>query len=144
MLWFIVLLLLAGGGFYFFQKLKTIEREIRAEQETEKASTVAAPSVAPVKAEAKPKQEAASDPPIVTSEVANMTAKAAPVSDGGMSTEDEIVAAVTNLPGVKQTELYGSFPDVDKKKLQQLIKELTDSGRLKREKQGSSYALYPI
>ena len=37
MFWFIVLLLFVGAGFYFYQKMMTIEREIRAEQEIEKA-----------------------------------------------------------------------------------------------------------
>jgi len=57
--------------------------------------------------------------------------------------EDEILAAVNNLPGVKQTELYDSFTDVTKKHLQQVLKEMDDSGKLKREKKGSSYLLYP-
>ena len=40
MFWFIVLLLVAGAGFYFYQKLSTIEREIRAEQDAERARSM--------------------------------------------------------------------------------------------------------
>lgn len=136
MFWFIVLLLLAGAGFYFYQKMVTIEREIRAEQGGERA-----PVVEPKAPD--DKQEDASDSPIVTPEVEKMTAKVEPVADESLSLADEILAAVGNLPGVKQTELYSSFSDVDKKDLQKLLKELADSGQLKREKKGSSFILYP-
>ncbi|MCW8891926.1 MAG: hypothetical protein OQL18_01250, partial [Deltaproteobacteria bacterium] len=55
MFWFIVLLLIVGAGFYFYQKMMTIEREIRAEQdgeiltqgEDEKAAVVADQQPAP-------------------------------------------------------------------------------------------------
>ena len=147
MFWFVVLLLVLGAGFYFYQKLTAIEREIRAEQVAEKEQ-VARPQKTededkPPKPELEPQREEALDPPFSSPEVEKMTANAAPVPDEGMSTEEEIVLAVTNLPGIKQTELYDSFPDVDRKRLQQLVKELADSGKLKREKQGSSYILYP-
>ena len=66
-----------------------------------------------------------------------------PVPDETLSTEGEILAAVKNLPGIKQTDLYRSFSDVDKKKFQQTVKKLADAGTLKREKQGSSYILFP-
>lgn len=144
MFWFIVVLLIAGAGFYFYQKLMNIEREIRAEQEAGKAGSAAPQPSAAGKTEPEPvREEEATGPPVVTPEVEKMAAKATPVPDEGMTTEEEIVVAVTNLPGIKQTELYTSFPDIDKKKLQQMIKELADSGKLKREKQGSSYLLHP-
>jgi hypothetical protein len=142
MFWFIVILLLAGAGFYFYQKMMDIEREIRAEQEAAQAS--ASVPVEPSKKKSEPEPESASDPPIVTPEVEKMTAKATPVADESLSLEGEVLAAVKNLQGVKQTELYGSFTDVGKKQLQQLLKELDDSGKIKREKKGSSYLLYPV
>jgi uncharacterized membrane protein len=67
-----------------------------------------------------------------------------PVPDESLSTEDEIIAAVKNLPGIKQTELYESFPDVEKKKFQLAVKQLADKGIVRREKVGSSYQLYPV
>ncbi len=158
MLWFIVLLLLAGAGFFFYQKLTTIEREIRAEQDAEaaragdisdtsseqKASGESTEAAQP----ATPKEEVVAEPevsdsPIVTPEVEKLTAKVEPVPDAAMSLEDEVLAAVNNMPGVKQTDMYSSFADVDKKQLQQLFKDMADDGRLKREKKGSSYLLYP-
>ena len=150
MFWFIALLLLVGAGFYFYQKMMAIEQEIRAEQEAEQP----APSVSePVKEKEQepapePEPEVAQDdepdPHVVTPEVEKMTAKADPVADEALSLEDEILAAVENLPGMKQTEIYESFTDVSKKQLQQLIKDMADSGKLKREKKGNSYLLYPI
>jgi hypothetical protein len=142
MFWFVVLLLLVGAGFYLYQKLTAIEAEIRAEQAAEKSEVTATDGATPVRSEAEP-QEEGSIPPVVTSEVEGMSAKVAPVDDEGMSVEDEIIAAVANLPGIMQSDLYASFPELDKKRLQQLIKELADSGQLARYKQGSSYLLYP-
>lgn len=153
MFWFVVLLLIAGAGFYFYQKLVTIEREIRAEQKAEKARATGGQTVAAGAPSPQPKplqtdtsvgtEEVPDDPPIVSSEVKKMAAKAAPVPDEGMNLEDEVMAAVNNLPGIKQTDLYTSFPDVDRKKLQQLLRELAGAGRLRREKVGSSYLLHP-
>lgn len=149
MFWFIALLLLAGAGFYFYQKMMDIEREIRAEQESAQPSSVVEPaadsatddSVEP--AAAGTEDDEMIDSPIVTPEVEQMTAKAEPVEDKAMSLEDELLAAVANLPGIKQTQLYESFADVSRKQLQTLIKELADEGRLKREKKGSTFLLYP-
>lgn len=148
MFWIVVLLLLAGAGFFFYQKMMAIEQEIRAEQEeesvaeTEKPAETEEPPVAEEKVEKV--EEETSDPPVVTPEVEKMAAKAEPVDDKELTLEDEILAAVQNLPGIKQTELYSSFSDVSKKQLQQLFKEMDDSGKLKREKKGSSYLLYPL
>ncbi|WP_303720506.1 hypothetical protein [Malonomonas rubra] len=148
MFWFIALLLLAGAGFYFYQKMMAIEQEIRAEQEAE---TAASPVAEPVKeaaqepvAEPEQTKEEAADPPIVTPEVEKMTSKAEPVDDESFSLEDEILAAVKNLPGMKQSEIYESFADVGKKQLQVLLKEMADSEKLKRERKGSSYLLFPV
>lgn len=128
MVWFVVLLLLAGAGFYFYQKLIGIEREIRAEQEAEKARATV------VKARQEPQIE-----------VNDEAVKVEPVveSEEGAGLETQIVAAVAEQPGVKQTELYMKFAEVNKKQLQQLLKEMADSGVLKREKKGSSYLLFP-
>lgn len=155
MFWFVVLLLLAGAGFYFYQKMMAIEEEIRSEQaaaeDAPSSESTAAPEVTSTPLQQEQKEEpsdnqdeaATSDNPIVTPEVEKMTSKAAPVEDADLSLEDEILAAVKNLPGVKQTELYSSFSDVSKKHLQQIFKDLADDGKLKREKKGNSYLLYP-
>ena len=58
--------------------------------------------------------------------------------------EETILAEVTKQPGIKQTELYLFFAATNKKQLQQLIKEMADNGVLRREKQASSYLLYPV
>ncbi len=139
MFWFVVVLLIVGAGFYFYRKMMTIEREILAEQEAERGPAEKAEPDRPVK-----KEEAFNDPPIVTPEVEKMVAKAEPVAAEPLSLEEEILTAVENLPGIKQTELYGSFADVDRKQLQKLLKELGDDGRLTREKRGSTYLLYPV
>ena len=145
MFWIIVLLLLAGAGFYFYQKMMEIEKEIRAEQDPDSGSAETVTETKPEKVavEQEAPEEAVVDSPIVTPEVEKMTSKAEPVADDSLSLEGEILAAVKNLPGVKQTEIYTSFADVNKKQLQQMLKEMDDDGKLKREKKGSSYLLYP-
>jgi uncharacterized iron-regulated membrane protein len=139
MFWFIVLLLLAGAGFYFYQKLMKIEREIRAEQEAEAARAAAAKAQ---QAEPEPiKAEPAKAAPVKKVEPA--TAAPAVAAGEESELESQIVAAVSNQPGLKQTELYTKFADINKKQLQQLLKEMADSGSLKREKKGSSYLVFP-
>ena len=138
MFWFIVLLLILGAGFYFYQKMMTIEREILAEQETQQGTASTTEAV-----QTEETEQESNDPPVVTPEIEKMVAKAEPVVDELLSLEEEIFAAVQNMPGIKQTELYSSFADVDKKQLQKLLKELGDSGKLQRKKEGSSYQLFP-
>jgi CHASE3 domain sensor protein len=145
MFWFIVLLLLAGAGFYFYQKMMAIEREIRSEQEADSgaAQVVAKSAQGGGTPEPEVVEQKVSESTIVTPEVEKMTTKAEPVADDSSSLEDEILAAVKNLPGIKQTELYTSFADINRKQLQQMLKEMDENGKLKREKKGSSYLLYP-
>lgn len=139
MFWFIILLLIVGGCFYLYQKMVVIEEEIRAGQDIVKKP--AAKSFH--EAQAKDEVVEIVSPPVVTLEVEGMAAKAEPVADDALSLEDEIFSAVENLPGIKQTELYDSFSDINKKRLQQLLKEMDDEGKIKREKKGSSYLLFP-
>lgn len=167
MFWFIILLLVIGAGFFFYQKMMVIEREIRADMDAQLSSvgTTQEPLTDDAESEVKKDtdvepdvaaepdnspvvppetvEETAEDNPIVIPEVEKMVAKIAPVEDEAMSLEDEILAAVTNLPGIKQTELYDSFTDVERKQLQKLIRDMDEAGKLKREKQGTSYLLYP-
>lgn len=152
MFWFVILLLIVGGCFFLYQKMMEIEREIRAEQEAQQPDSEksAPPPVVkkdePEEKEA-PKEAVVDDginPPLVTPEVESMVAKTETVADESLSLEDEILNAIKNMPGVKQTDLYTSFADVSKKRLQQLLKEMDDNGQLKREKKGSSYLLYPV
>ena len=148
MFWFIVLLLVAGAGFYFYQKLTTIEREIRAEQAAERGRATASSATVPAQ---EPEPEVKEVEPVPEPEVAveleavdrEPTIAETPVADEFASPEEEILAAVKNLPGIKQIELYKSFPDFDKKKFQQMVKQLADDGDITREKQGSSYILFP-
>jgi len=145
MFWFIVLLLVVGAGFYFYQKMMAIEREIRAELDAvaTTAVVVAAPDKKAVDPEPELVKETTTDSSTITSAVEKMTSKAEPIADESFSLEDEILAAVKNLPGVKQTELYSSFGDVNRKQLQKMLKKMADAGKLRREKKGSSYFIYP-
>ncbi len=132
MFWFIILLLLVGAGFYFYQKLISIEREIHAEQEAYNATWQ--------KAE-KPLEDA---PAETGSDLEDVSAAPTPESREPLSLEEAILAEVSKQAGVKQVDLYPLFSTTNKKQLQKLIKVLADDGKLRREKQGSSYLLYPV
>jgi hypothetical protein len=139
MFWFIILLLIVGGCFYLYHRMVVIEEEIRAGQAIVKKPT----SKSFQDTQSDDEAEEIVSPPVVTTEVENMAPKVEPVANDSLSLEDEIFNAVKNLPGLKQTELYDSFADINKKKLQQLLKEMNDEGKIKREKKGSSYLLFP-
>ncbi len=125
---FIVLLIVAGACFYFYQRLAALEQEIRAEQARARAAATA-PAAPVVEKKVEPAPEAVEE---VVEEPAEPTTQ-----------EEAILAKVAGNPGMKQTELYGMFADVDRKQLQKLVKEMADGGQLKREKKGNSYLLYP-
>ena len=133
MFWFIVLLLFVGAGFYFYQKLMAIEREIRSEQEAEQQQMSLSRDAEPAPPAGAPAVRPETPADLEPSELMP------PSSVAGT-----IMAAVASRPGIRQTELYTHVKEVDKKRLQQTLKELADRGQLRREKQGSSYLLYPM
>ncbi len=128
-LFFILLLLaLIAAGYYVYQRLLKVEREIRADQRAlvdEEESPVIKP-----------------DPEAPAPE-------SAPVDDDtdapleGVGLKDRIMLAVADSPGLTQVELYAKLPDVERRELQKLLRELDQAGTLRREKKGSSYRLYP-
>ena len=130
---FIVLLIVAGACFYFYQRLTALEQEIRAEQARAKAA-----AVTPEPPSRPEKEEPAS---VVEKIEPAASVEAEPKEPESL--EEEILAVVAKNSGMKQTELYGMFGDTDKKQLQKTLKEMADSGQLKREKKGNSYLLYP-
>lgn len=139
MFWFMMLLLIVGGCFYLYHRMVVIEEEIRAGQ-----AIVKKPVEKPLQeTQSSDDAEEIASPPVVTTEVESMAPKVEPVANDSLSLDDEIFSAIQNLPGIKQTELYNSFADINKKKLQQLLKEMDDEGKIKREKKGSSYLLFP-
>ncbi len=136
MFWFIVLLLVVGAGFYIYQKMMAIEREIRAEQEMEEGHVQVSQTTVD-------NSEESSSTTIFDSESSSAPVESESESGKATSLEDAILAEVIRQPGIKQTELYPLFADVNKKSLQQRVKVMTDRGGLRREKKGSSYLLYP-
>jgi len=120
MFWFVVFLLMVGAAFYMYQRLKSIESEIRDEQLREKEGITV-------------QQETPSKPPV-----------AAPSRSGTPSADEEdgIVALIRKSPGIRQTELYCQLDAQNPKQLQQVLKKMADDGEIRREKEGSSFRLY--
>ena len=131
MFWFIVLLLCIGAGFYFYQKMMSIEQEIRAEQELEKANSPAVQE---------PKKHPEESPKTTIFDSENDLAV---VIQEPVTIEETILAEVLKNPGLKQTDLYQLPVETSKKQMQKLLKEMADNGKIKRGKKGSSYLLYP-
>ncbi len=135
---FLILLLCAliAAGYYVYRRLLKIEREIRGDQVTTAAED-AKPSLVteaePSKAEAEPSTVDPLPEPV-----------AHDVAPEGVGLREQIELAIAARPGLAQTELYGKFPDVERRELQKLLRELDQSGELRREKKGSSYLLYPL
>jgi len=127
-LFFILMLLaLIAAGYYVYQRLLKIEREIRAGQ-LRAAGEEDRPAMKPDKGPVPPVPEAA----------------AGDIPFGGAGLKERIMLAVEGTPGLAQTELYEKLPDGDRRELQKLLRELDQSGQLRREKKGSSYRLYPL
>ena len=135
MFWFIILLLVIGAGFYFYQKIISIEREIHAEQELATAHNVPAQET---------EKQPADAPEMTVFDSGSSLETVAQKSAEPSTLEKAILAEVIKQAGIKQTDLYPLFAATNKKQLQKLIKEMTDSGKLKREKKSSSYLLYPV
>ena len=129
-LFFILLLLaLIASGYYVYQYLLRLEREIRAEQQIA-ANAEESSDIKPVAS------SSVSEPPLEV--IAEH-----PVSEE-LEVRDRIMFYVEGSPGLAQTELYTKISDVDRRELQKVLRELDQAGRLRREKQGSSYQLYPL
>lgn len=126
-LFFILLLVaLICGGYFVYQRLKEIEREIRAEQQMQKQEE---PQTASQAVDAPVEEKAEEENPVAARQ-------------GGLGVL--ILQAVARTPGVTQVELYADFPDEERRELQRQLRELDREGRVRREKQGSSYRLYPL
>ncbi len=127
---FFILLLIAFvvAGYYVYQRLLKIEREIRADQHAlvEEDDSVIEPDIE-----------------LVSSGPAQKVEDNDALSED-MSLNDQIVLAVEGSPGLAQAEIYDKFPDNDRRELQKLLRQLDQSGQLRREKKGSSYRIYPL
>ena len=128
-LFFILLLIVfIVAGYYVYQRLLKIEREIRADQHSlvEKDDSVIESDIKPVSSEPAQKLE---DSDALSEDI-------------GLN--DQIMLVVEDSPGLAQAEIYDKFPGTDRRELQKLLRQLDQSGRLRREKKGSSYRIYPL
>ncbi len=127
---FFILLLIAFivAGYYVYQRLLKIEREIRADQHSlvEEDDSVIESDIEPVSPEPAQKVE---DSDALSEDI-------------GLN--DQIVLVVEGSPGLAQAEIYDKFPNEDRRELQKLLRQLDQAGRLRREKKGSSYRIYPL
>ena len=132
MFWIVLLLILLGGGFYFYQRLTDLEREIRAEQEREKEQQARQGSGET--SAAAPLEKESAQP-------AAQTVAAEPAAE---LVENSILRIICAQPGVIQSDLYGDLPQLNKKQTQQMVRELVEEGKVRRERQGNSFKLYLV
>jgi len=124
----LLLLVLIAAGYYIYQRLLTVEREIRADQRAladEDDSPVLQTEI----------DSAVPEPRLNPEDEEGLAV--------GLGIKEQVELAVSATPGLAQTELYAKFPSTDRRELQKLLRELDASGQLRREKKGSSYRLYP-
>ncbi|BCA80137.1 hypothetical protein [Desulfuromonas sp. AOP6] len=112
----------AAAGYLGVKKLKEVEQEIR--QETRPAAEPdqgdRQQAVLPEPAPAAPSTEPAED----------------------LSMDTRVLNCLAGQEGMLQTELYGYFPEQDRKTMQGLLLEMSRKGLLRREKEGSTYRLF--
>jgi len=110
----------AAGGYYCYRRLRGIEQEIRSEEEQP------APPAPPVS----PQKGRVSDSSKGPREV-------------GRPLAERLSDLVRKEPGILQTELYRRFPDENRRALQEQIREMVEEGSLRREKEKSTFRLFP-
>ncbi len=130
MFWFVVVLIVLGLGFYFYQRMVALEQEIRAEQEREKELQTKQGHQDTAAATPRHKEPAPAD--------------AVAVNPAHDTAENPILQFVCAHPGVVQADLYADVPQLNKKQVQQIIRELVDAGKIRRERLGSSFKLYLV
>lgn len=131
MLWIMILFLaLFCAGYYFYKRLVTIEREIRATQQR-KVDEPELPKVSEA-------------PAVETPEVETPEVEQDAQLNAAENLLEDLLATVRETPGLAQLELYRHFADRDRRELQKMLRELDHQGRLRREKKGSSYRLFPL
>ena len=113
--------MLAGtaAGFYGYRRLRQMEQDIRREigQGTGgRRMAPAAPKPAPA--------------------VATKAPPAAP------SLQERLLQALKDRPGRLQTEFYPEFPQEDRRTLQDLLARMEQEGRIRRERERSTYRIY--
>ena len=133
MFWIVLLLILLGGGFYFYQRMVSLEQEIRAEQEREKELQAG---------------KGSQEPPVAAPLEKEFTQPLAEiVATGDLAAEvagNPILRLICAQPGVVQANVYADLPQLNKKQAQQMIRELADAGKIRREPLGSSFKLYLV
>ena len=133
---FLLLLLIFAGGVYFYQKLLSIEHEIRREQAESRPVAQSSPGDDVVKPEVAP--------PIFKEQVKLEPAVPDTRNNRPTNLEDGLLKVVTELPGLLQTEIYALFPGEERKRLQTLLLQLDRNGVIRREKKKSSYRVFPV
>jgi hypothetical protein len=118
----------AVAGYYGYRRLQLIEEEIR--------SDITAAS-------AKPAAEVEVVPPVAAVKKKGFE-KLKRTSKTGGSLDHRLREAVKKEPGILQTALYGRFPDVKERVLQQALLKMDREGTLRRTREKGSYALYPV
>ncbi|MBW6509960.1 MAG: hypothetical protein K0A94_10515 [Desulfuromonadales bacterium] len=133
MTWIVLLLILLGGGFYFYQRLTALEREIRAEQEREQEQQASQGS-----------DETSFVVPLEKESAQPAAQTGAAVDPAAEMAEDPILRIICAQPGLVQSDLYANLPQLNKKQVQQMVRELVAAGKVRRERLGSSFKLYLI
>lgn len=118
---------LVVAGYFGYRKLQNIEDEIRSELESRDEHQK---SEAGKAAELKPSEKPAA--PSQAEEVPDEQPEAL------------MLERVRQSPGILQTEIYDAFASRGRKELQEMLLKMDREGRVRREKKGNTYRLFPL
>jgi len=139
-MFYLLILLLGVGLWYVVRKLRELEAEIRRDIEEKNRSSeeedAGGEKVTPADNDQPNQQRDLTPKPDRT--LAEKT------EEGPTAIDLRVLALVAEFPGLLQTELYGRLPDLNRRELQQLLLKLDREGRIRREKQGGSYRVFPL
>ena len=109
------------AGYYGYRKLHAMEQELRRE-------------VAEEKWESEEEEGESTGPPLTPQ----------PETAGANALKERLLERVREQPGILQTDLYGLYPEENRRTLQELLRKLDREGRVARTKEKGSYRLYPV
>jgi len=135
----VILMLAVLGGWYLWSRLKQLEIEIRRDIEEKNRHSEVEP-------EPEPAPEPEADRSVMQARATvtpPQTGEAQAAAGDAAALQDRLLSLVAAEPGLLQTELYRKLPDQAVRVLQAELLNLSRSGRLRREKAGGSYRLFP-
>ncbi len=127
---FLILVVLILAGAWFYRRLQDLEKDLRREMEADAAA-------------GRTEKTVVGNGDVLPPNGSTVS----PVDEPVAREPEDLAGRVSDLvaaePGMRQTDFYNHMPDVPRKALQELLRNMEHEGGLRREKDRGSYKLYP-